>query len=69
MHYIFLFSFPFFSGLEKREDEKCEAEVLLEDEDLRRFMLYGNREIRVFHSISAVYGMSEHIILYDYSIA
>ena len=43
----------------------------LEDEDLRLLCVayMENREIRVFHSISAVYGMSEHIILYDYSIA
>lgn len=52
---------------------KREAKEELEDEDLRllcaAYMENREMEIRVFHSISAVYGMNEHILLYDYSLA
>lgn len=43
-----------------------------EDEDLGLYVQLTQgieMAIRVFHSISAVYGMSEHIIRHDYSFA
>lgn len=56
-----------------RSSEQEDRAEATEDEDLGLYVQLTQgiemQAIRVFHSISAVYGMSEHIIRHDYSLA